>query len=287
MSVKTVSGFVHFIQKELKSSYPPEEIRQFVRIILSHLLGFSTTDILTKGDTELSERQVSFLDDCVQRLKKQEPVQYILGETEFLGLKLKVNEHTLIPRPETEELVMWVTEHINSKTKEVLDIGTGSGCIALGIKSLNTNATVKGWDVSGNALTIAKENSVLNDLAIGYSKVDILLDEPEKSYTENFDIIVSNPPYVRESEKKLMEPNVLDHEPHLALFVDDNDPLIFYRVIAGKAKKMLKPGGLLFFEINEAFGVQMHNLMEKEGFKDIEIKQDINGKDRMIKGRKE
>lgn len=287
MSVKTVSGFVHFIQKELKSSYPPEEIRQFVRIILSHLLDFSTTDILTKGDTELSERQVSFLDDCVQRLKKQEPVQYILGETEFLGLKLKVNEHTLIPRPETEELVMWVTEHINSKTKEVLDIGTGSGCIALGIKSLNTNATVKGWDVSGNALTIAKENSVLNDLAIEYSKVDILLDEPEKSYTENFDIIVSNPPYVRESEKKLMEPNVLDHEPHLALFVDDNDPLIFYRVIAAKAKKMLKPGGLLFFEINEAFGVQMHNLMEKEGFKDIEIKQDINGKDRMIKGRKE
>ena len=284
MSGKSVSGYVQFMHDELKSFYPATEIRQFVKIIFEHLLGFSTTDLLTKGDTLLDEDQGIFVDDCVRRLKDHEPVQYIVGETEFLDLKLKVTPATLIPRPETEELVMWVVEHLGRPGHQVLDIGTGTGCIILGLKSLRPDVTAGAWDVSEEALKTARENAVLNKLEVKFEQKDILLFEPGEQYIGKYDVIVSNPPYVRNSEKELMDRNVLDHEPHLALFVDDADPLLFYREITENALKMLKKGGLLFFEINEAFGKEVKELMEDAGFSDVEVRKDINGKDRMAKG---
>jgi release factor glutamine methyltransferase len=271
------------MQDELKSFYPATEIRQFVRIVFEHLLDFSTTDLLIKGDTVLDKPQGAFVEECVKRLKKYEPVQYITGETDFLDLKLKVTPATLIPRPETEELVMWVAEHLNSSGMHVLDIGTGSGCIALGIKSRNPEVIAEAWDVSDEALKTAKENAETNNLDVKFEKVDILNFEPDEKYTGRYDVIVSNPPYVRESEKELMEKNVLDYEPHLALFVDDSDPLLFYRVIAVIAKKLLKKGGMIFFEINEAFGDETKKLLENYGYSSVEVKKDINGKDRMVK----
>jgi release factor glutamine methyltransferase len=283
MSGKNVSGYVQFMQDELKSFYPATEIRQFVRIVFEHLLDFSTADLLIKGDTALDKSQGAFVEECVKRLKKYEPVQYITGETDFLDLKLKVTPATLIPRPETEELVMWVAEYLSSPGMHVLDIGTGSGCIALGIKSRNPEVIAEAWDVSDEALRTAKENDETNNLDVKFEQMDILNFEPDEKHSGRYDVIVSNPPYVRESEKELMEKNVLDFEPHLALFVDDSDPLLFYRVIAVKAKKLLKKGGLIFFEINEAFGDETKKLLENYGYSSVEVKKDINGKDRMVK----
>jgi release factor glutamine methyltransferase len=283
MSGKNVSGYVQFMQDELKSFYPATEIRQFVRIVFEHLLDFSTTDLLIKGDTTLDSSQCAFVEECINRLKNYEPIQYITGETDFLDLKLKVTPATLIPRPETEELVMWVAMYLNSPGMHVLDIGTGSGCIALGIKSRYPEVIAEAWDVSDEALKTAKENAETNNLDVKFEKVDILNFEPDEKYTGRYDVIVSNPPYVRESEKELMEKNVLDYEPHLALFVDDSDPLLFYRVIAVIAKKLLKTGGMIFFEINEAFGEETKKLLESYGYSSVEVKKDINGKDRMVK----
>ncbi|NPA36661.1 MAG: peptide chain release factor N(5)-glutamine methyltransferase [Chlorobi bacterium] len=285
MSVKKVSGFIQFMQEELKYSYPASEIREFANIIFEYLLGFTKTDILIKGETDLNENQIKFLNNSIERLKKQEPIQYITGETEFLDLKLKVTTETLIPRPETEELVMWISEHIKSDSCKILDIGTGSGCIALGLKSINKGVIVEGWDVNKRTLETAKSNAKLNRLDAIFLQVDIFAFDPDNNYKNKFDIIVSNPPYVRESEKKLMLPNVLDYEPHLALFVKDDNPLIFYREIARKAKSMLKQNGYLFFEINEAFGKETSELLKSEGYTEVEVKKDINGKDRMLKGK--
>ncbi len=276
---------MQFMQQELKSLYPATEIRQFSRIIFEYLAGFTATDLLTKGDVELTLSQIEFLDSCVSRLKKHEPVQYILGEAHFLDLKLEVTPATLIPRPETEELVMWICENVDTTDAKVLDIGTGSGCIALGIKSQKPEFTVEAWDMSREALKTAKSNARNNGLEILFDRVDILSFEPEEKHFQKYDIIVSNPPYVRESEKKLMEPNVVEHEPHLALFVNDNDPLIFYREISKKATRMLKEGGFLFFEINEAFGDEVKQLLSGLGFRDIEVKSDLSGKGRMVKAR--
>jgi len=283
MSGKSVSYYVQFMHKKLKSLYPYSEIRQFSRLIFHNLLKFTPTDILTKGDTVLTSAQSSYIEKCIKRLQKNEPVQYILGQTEFLGLTISVNENVLIPRPETEELVVWLSEYIHSQHKFVLDIGTGSGCIALAIKSKNPPVSVEAWDISEKALETVRTNSDLNDLAIKTKRVDILDFLPEDEYKNKFDIIVSNPPYVRKSEKALMQPNVLEYEPGIALFVDDDDPLVFYKKIAYVSKDMLKRGGMLFFEINEAFGNDIKMLLEEFNYTDIEIRKDLNGKERMAK----
>ena len=276
---------MQFMRQELKSFYPATEIRQFTRIIFEYLAGFTATDLITKGDVELTATQIKFLDSCVVRLKKHEPLQYILGEAHFLDMKLEVNPATLIPRHETEELVMWICGNVGSSHSMVLDIGTGSGCIALGIKSQKPELTVEAWDVSSDALKTAEANARMNGLEILFDRVDILSFEPEKKHLQKYDIIVSNPPYVRESEKEQMEPNVLEHEPYLALFVNDNDPLVFYREISKKATRMLKEGGFLFFEINEAFGKEVKQLLSDLGFRNIEVKRDLSGKERMVKAR--
>ena len=274
------------MQEELKSLYPASEIRQFSRLIFSFLMDFSSTDLLLKGKKLLSDSQISFLDETIERLKSHEPIQYILGQTEFLDLTLKVNSSTLIPRPETEELVVWISESVEPRHKSILDIGTGSGCIALGIKSKNQELSVEAWDVSEEALKMASENAKLNDLVIKIRKIDILTFQPDSEFAGKYDVVVSNPPYVLDSEKEVMESNVLEYEPHLALFVEDSDPLIFYRKITKVAKIILKKGGFIFFEINEAYGDEVKELLSENGFTDVQIRKDLSGKDRMVRGRR-
>ncbi len=286
MSGKSVSGYIQFMQEELKSLYPVSEIRQFSRLIFSFLMDLSSTDLLLKGDITLSDSQKTYLDDCIERLKNHEPIQYILGQTEFLDLTLKVNPSTLIPRPETEELVVWIDSSIEPHCRTVLDIGTGSGCIALGVKSKKPNLHVEAWDISDQALQMSEINAKLNSLVIELDKKDILSFTPDSSYSQRYDIVVSNPPYVLNSEKELMEPNVLEHEPHLALFVEDNDPLIFYRKITEAANPMLKLGGFIFFEINETYSNEVAELLSKNGFTEIQIRKDLSGKDRMVRAEK-
>jgi release factor glutamine methyltransferase len=221
------------------------------------------------------------IENIILRLKNAEPIQYILGETEFYGLKLKVNPSVLIPRPETEELVDWIVQSKLPANCNVLDIGAGSGCIALAIKNQLKKAKVSGLDISENAIETARHNALENRLEVDFFQADIL--NHSDFIDQKFDVVVSNPPYIRESEKPLMHSNVLDFEPEKALFVPDADPLLFYRTIAEFARKYLKKYGSLFFEINENLGTETVGLLADFGFSDIEIRKDINGKNRMVK----
>ena len=222
---------------------------------------------------------------AIFRLKIHEPIQYIIGETEFYGLPFKVNKHTLIPRPETEELVEWIyIEFSNQQStinnQQFLDIGTGTGCIAISLAKNLPNAKVSALDISEEALKIAQQNAEMNKVKIDFFQTDILAAE---TLPKKYDVIISNPPYVRELEKKQMQQNVLKHEPESALYVSNEDPLLFYRAISHLAKKHLNPEGKLFFEINEYLADELTALLEGEGFKNIQVKKDIFGKDRMIK----
>ncbi len=275
---------IQYIKNELNQFYPANEIRGFVRLIMEKVYGLSYTDMLVSRDLDLKDTGHREIEKIVARLKKHEPVQYILGETEFFGLKLKVAPGVLIPRPETEELVQWIGEsEINSSAK-ILDIGTGSGCIALAIKTVFHGAFVTGLDISETALSIARENAGFNKLDCTFFQADILRWK-ERSWP-HYDVVVSNPPYVRESEKRMMEKNVLDHEPVGALFVPDHDSLIYYRHIAAFARKNLCSGGWLFFEINEFLGKEMKELLAGFDFRQVEIRKDINGRDRMLRCRR-
>ena len=219
----------------------------------------------------------------MSELKKEKPIQYLLGETEFNGLKFKVNENVLIPRPETEELVELIChceERSNLKAVKILDIGTGSGCIAISLARNMLNADVFAIDVSAEALKVAKQNAEQNQVSVTFLEKDILQAE---DLLEQFDVIVSNPPYVRNLEKQEIKNNVLENEPHLALFVDDFDALIFYRKIALLATKNLNNGGQLFFEINQYLGKEMIQLLNELSFSDIELRKDIYGNDRMTR----
>lgn len=271
--------------KALSGLYPSEEIESFFNILSEKYLNLSRIDIALDRDQLVSEANVGKIEKVLARLKTFEPIQYILGETEFFGLPFKVTSKTLIPRPETEELVQWILDEVlyfknKPELLEILDIGTGSGCIAISLAKHLPDANVSALDISEEALRIAKENAEANEVSISFFESDILACE---SLPEGYDFIVSNPPYVRELEKHFMEANVLAHEPEIALFVEDADPLLFYRKIADLAKVSLKPNGALFFEINEYLGEDMVSLLEDMGFKQIEIRKDIYGKDRMLK----
>ena len=271
--------------KALSGLYPSEEIESFFNILSEKYIKLSRIDIALDRDQLVSEANVGKIEKVLARLKTFEPIQYILGETEFFGLPFKVTSKTLIPRPETEELVQWILDEVlyfknKPELLEILDIGTGSGCIAISLAKHLPDANVSALDISEEALRIAKENAEANEVSISFFESDILACE---SLPEGYDFIVSNPPYVRELEKHFMEANVLAHEPEIALFVEDADPLLFYRKIADLAKVSLKPNGALFFEINEYLGEDMVSLLEDMGFKQIEIRKDIYGKDRMLK----
>ncbi|TAJ06811.1 peptide chain release factor N(5)-glutamine methyltransferase [Marinilabiliaceae bacterium JC017] len=283
MTGKSVTQVIQTMQQELKELYPSSEIRQFARLLFEHLLGFTSTDLMLKGDTKLTDSQLNYLQDCLSRLKKSEPIQYIIGDTEFMGLSFQVNPAVLIPRPETEELVDWITTSHQDSGLSVLDIGTGSGCIAIAVGHGLNEAQMEAWDISEQALETAKENARANDVKVCFRLKDALKDHcPDRQY----DIIVSNPPYIRHLEKEQMHANVLDYEPHTALFVADNEALIFYENIAVLGITHLKPGGWLYFEINEGFGTEMQQLLQAKGYENITLRKDLSGKNRMIRGQR-
>jgi len=280
MSGTTIHQFTTNLITELSEFYPEQEIRQFSKLMLEHLLQVSTTHLLMMNSERLSEQHVQDLERMSNQLKKHIPIQYILGETEFYGLKFEVNPNVLIPRPETEELVNWIIKDYGVQFNNLLDIGTGSGCIALSLKANMPETHITAWDISAKAIQTARQNATHLDLNVNFEEVDVLSHQGDHRC---FDCIVSNPPYVRELEKKMMETNVLDHEPHTALFVSDTDPLIFYRTIAKLGLQMLHEKGVLFFEINEYLEKEMIEMLSQLGYTQIESRQDINGRPRMMK----
>ncbi|MCT4698802.1 peptide chain release factor N(5)-glutamine methyltransferase [Tenacibaculum haliotis] len=287
--------FKTYFTQELSVTYPQTEIDSFFFLLIEGKLGFQRIDSVLKADFNIPSDVLEFFSLTIKRLQKEEPIQYILGNTEFYGLPFLVNKNTLIPRPETEELIEWVLEevavlqNIQDEKISILDIGTGTGCIPISLKQQLPNATISAIDVSSDALITAKENAKLNSVKIDFFEADILktnnLEEILKQGQNDvkLDIIISNPPYVRELEKAEIKNNVLENEPHLALFVDDNNPLIFYDKIADLAKLHLSKNGLLFFEINQYLGKETVKMLEDKGFKKIELKKDFSGNDRMIK----
>lgn len=279
----TIRSAANYFSKELSNLYAEPELQQLLHLTFLHYFGCSKIDFITNDKKLLSESELLKIIYTIKGLKKNKPLAYILGEWEFYGISLKVNEHTLIPRPETEELVqLIINENNHQKAIKILDIGTGSGCIALALKKHLPKATVSAWDISEEALKIATENAVKNNLAISFNQIDILKYTTTSS-SEKYDVIVSNPPYISENEKSLMQENVLNYEPHLALFVENNNPLLFYNAIADFALKHLTTTGKLYFEINEKYGKEVKELIFAKGFCNSEIVEDINGKERMIK----
>ncbi len=279
----TVKDIVQRIRKELLEITSPEEGYQYAWLLMEHLRAYSKTDLVLQGHTKITHSEHLFVEKALERLKNHEPIQYVLGKTEFFGLPFGVNPSVLVPRPETEELVQWVLEEPDKPGRRILDVGTGSGCIAIAIKKTWPEANVWGWDISTTALETANQNARLNQVEVHFEQQDIL--SLEGNAPVQFRIIVSNPPYVRLLEKGQMDKNVLAYEPSTALFVPDNDALLFYRVIARFATQALEPGGLLFFEINQAFGPEVVELLEGEGFRDVVLRPDLSGRDRMIRAR--
>jgi len=267
---------------ELLPFYDEMEAESFFYLILENQRQLRRIDMALNIDLLFSKEEILIWNAILEKLQLEIPIQYILGTTHFYGLKFNVNENVLIPRPETEELVEWIISSVNMpKFKEIkiLDIGTGSGCIAISLAKNIPNAEVFAIDISDKALATAKENADLNKVAIAFIQRNIL---ETNDLEQQFDIIVSNPPYVRNLEKAEIKSNVLANEPHLALFVEDNDALIFYRKIAELATKNLSPEGKLFFEINQYLGKETVELLEKMHFKNSELRKDIYGNDRMI-----
>lgn len=273
-----------YISQSLSHLYSKPEVGRLAMLIMEHITQFSQAKILTNKNTILSDTQHEKVQLIVERLKKNEPLQYILGESEFYGLNFEVNPATLIPRPETEELVDWIIADQQDLSQHILDIGTGTGCIAISLAKNIPNSIVTAFDVSLEALETANKNASLNQVKVDFKKYDIL--QKENHFNGVFDIIVSNPPYVCEKEKTEMKDNVLKYEPHLALFVPDNDPLLFYRSIAYFARTHLTENGSLYFEINRAFGKETCDMLAELGFSSIQLKKDLSGNDRMIKALK-
>ena len=275
---------VEYIRTHLSKEFTLGEIRAFTSLILKEVCNLSFSDIVACKFTELSDNQKQNIISIVKRLQNGEPIQYIIGITEFYGLDFKVTSSVLIPRPETEELVEWILLDTKQLNPHILDIGTGSGCIAITLAKKMKYATVDAWDVSADALEVARENAIGNSVSVKFLRVDVLADQ---SHEKKFDIIVSNPPYIKESEKEVMSKNVLDFEPHQALFVSNNDALIFYNRIADIAMHQLNKKGMLYFEINQAYGNEVVQLLQENSFIDIELKKDISGNYRMIRAMKE
>jgi len=260
---------------------PEEEYRPLFRTLVCELLKRPATDVLLAKEARLSESEILVMLDAIKALRASRPIQYIIGNTDFYGLHLSCDERALIPRPETEELVRWI-EELNRSELAILDIGTGTGCIALALASLSQKHRLSAIDHSKEALSLAQENANSLSLQVEFKQDDIL--NPSDDYPI-YDLIVSNPPYVRSMEKEEMKERVLKHEPHLALFVKDDDPLLFYRAIARFAQRHLSSNGLLFFEINEYLAEDTIQLLDDMGFLAIEKRQDLYGKDRMLSAR--
>ncbi len=270
--------------KNLLSSVTEEsEATAITFLLFEKLAGMDKMKVLM-GD-EIPKETENRIMEAANRVAQGEPVQYVIGETDFYGLTFNIAKGALIPRPETEELVEWGINNFNGEnavTGKILDIGTGSGCIAISVAK-NTEATVEAWDISDEALSIATDNAKKNDVKVDFRKVDVLNFVPTDNNRGEYCCIFSNPPYICNSESEDMENNVLDYEPHIALFVPDSDPLLFYRKIAEIGKELLMNDGMLFFEINRRFGKETVDMLTRLGYSDIELRQDQFGNDRMVK----
>ncbi|MFD2530793.1 MULTISPECIES: peptide chain release factor N(5)-glutamine methyltransferase [Polaribacter] len=282
----TLKEFKTLFTEALSNTYPQTEIDSFFFILIEEKLNLKRIDTVINPNFLIEDSIEIELKNIITRLQKQEPIQYIIGNTEFYGYPFLVDKNTLIPRPETEELVSWILEEIN-KTEEIsnekasiLDIGTGSGCIPISLAKEQKSSNIFAIDVSNKALKVAKKNAILNNVEISFIEQNIL---ETNSLPQKFDIIVSNPPYVRELEKAEIKQNVLNNEPHLALFVEDDNPLLFYKKIADLAKNHLLKNGVLFFEINQYLGQETVLMLKEKGFTNIILKKDYFGNDRMIK----
>ncbi|RXG30364.1 peptide chain release factor N(5)-glutamine methyltransferase [Leeuwenhoekiella palythoae] len=263
--------------------YPQEESETFFKILSQEYLKLAAFEIPLNFQLELTEAQQIRFDQALNRLKKFEPLQYIVGTTEFYGFPFVLSPDVLIPRPETEELVEWIYTDFKDKECRVLDIGTGSGAIAVSLARILPKASITALDVSAKALKIAAENATANAVKVRFIEQDILACE---TLEESYDVIVSNPPYVRDLEKAEIKPNVINYEPHLALFVPDDNALLFYRKIAELALKALQPNGILYFEINQYLGEQTVSLLKNIGFSKVELRSDFAGNPRMIKAQR-
>lgn len=267
---------------ERLEGFSESELKLMWTEIICKRFNWSRADLLMNADFRLSESDLLFIRSYVKRLQNNEPFQYILGETEFYGLTLKCDNRALIPRPETEELVDWISE--NSNIEKAVDICSGSGCIALALKTIYKNASILGVDISEDANDLARQNAQLNQLDVTFETADALKIQADFWNTlSDLDLIVSNPPYIPENEKGEMAANVLDFEPHLALFVENNSPIIFYERIADLAQQKLKSGGLLYFELHHLYSAEVITYLEKIGFHQIEVRKDLQGKNRMLK----
>ena len=286
-----------WLQQQLGSTNDASEAAAIAAIAMEHVTGFSRPDRLSKTGESLNEQQLNRLTEITRRLSAHEPVQYILGEAPFAGMKLYVDNAVLVPRPETEELVQWIiddvraagidvfnkegTEADKTTTLKILDVGTGSGCIALALKKTMTKAEVWGCDVSEDGLNVARRNGSELDIRVDFQGINFL-DEAQQKFLPTVDIIVSNPPYIPLKDKETMQANVVSHEPHTALFVPDNDPLIFYRAIAHFGKNRLHNGGSIYVEIHEELGAAVKQVFEAAGYTNVVVKKDMQGKDRMV-----
>lgn len=271
---------ISFIKESLQTLYPPEEVRSLTCRVIEYVCGLPLREQILRKDTQLSGAEKKRIREVVQRLEQSEPLQYITGEVSFGGLLFEVNPPVLIPRPETEE---WVEHLLRTETApglRVLDIGTGSGCVAVTLAKRLTGAEVTAIDISAEALATAKRNARRNRVSVSFRRADILA-EPAPDFPA-FDLIVSNPPYVKDSEKAAMARNVLDYEPHEALFVPDGDPLLFHRRIAALAREKLTENGTLYVEINAACGELATGMLREKGFYPVELMQDLSGKDRFV-----
>ena len=279
MELKAIKSIFH---KELSELYPKEEIDSFFYLMIEHHLNLERFILALQPNYVVSKSEEQDLFEGLSRLRKHEPIQYILGQTQFYGMRFNVNSSVLIPRPETEELVQWIIDTRRDSIEDcnILDIGTGSGCIAISLAKNLPGSEVYAMEVSEKALVVARENGILNDVDVNFIEANI---KDSLSFNVLFDIIVSNPPYVRTSEQQLMKSNVIEYEPHIALFVANDDPLVFYRHIVEFAQKNLKENGLLFLEVNEHLASGTQKLLEDQKFSEIELRKDVFGKDRMIK----
>lgn len=287
-----------FLQQALEKIYDSSESSNIAQLVLEEDTGYSKSEMVLLKEEALSPDQEEKLQQQLQRLFTHEPLQYILNKAWFYGMELYVDKAVLIPRPETEELVHWIVSDIKASgiavfsqdplqadattQLKILDIGTGSGCIALALKKEMPKAEVWGCDISEEALNVARRNGSTLDIRVDFQGINFL-DEAQQTFLPTVDVIVSNPPYIPLQDKATMHPNVVDFEPHTALFVPDNDALIFYKAIAGFAKKRLYSNGTIYLEIHEDLGAAVVELFQSEGFASVEIKKDMQGKERMVK----
>lgn len=285
VKLQTIRNIKNYISGELEGLYPSNEIASIINLVLESITGLKQSELLADKEIHFNPETIKSLKNICKELKTGKPVQYVLGETIFYDCKIKLNNHTMIPRQETEELVDMIIKENRNFHGMILDIGTGSGCIAIALAKNIPGAKITAIDISNEALMVARENAYFNHADVSFVLANIL--NPDFNITDSADIIVSNPPYVMESEKKYMHINVLNFEPHSAIFVPDSDPLVYYRAIISFAEKKLNSAGWLWFEINEAIGPAIAVMLQKAGYVGVTIIKDINGKERFIKAKKD